>query len=91
MVCSGVGSVRVDRQAAGADERSSSLGRDPAGLPPGVGSDRVRLQPRDSHRLPAHLISSGTTPRLPSAHGLPLNTGWNRTLLGGGQNLLVFL
>lgn len=56
----GVRPVGVDRQTAGAHERSSSLGRHPAGLPAGVGGHRVRLQPGNSHRLPAHPFSAGT-------------------------------
>jgi len=58
-VCAGVRPVGVDRQAAGAHERSSSVGRHPAGLPAGVGGHRVRLQPGDSHRLPAHPVNAG--------------------------------
>lgn len=61
-VHAGVRPVSVDWQTAGAHERSTSLGRHPAGLPAGVGSHRVRLQPGNPHRLPAHPVSAGTTP-----------------------------
>lgn len=57
----GVGPVDVDRQTAGAHERPPPLGRHPAGLPAGVGGHGVRLQPGDSHRLPAHPVCTGTT------------------------------
>lgn len=60
-VCVGVRSVSVDRQTAGAHEWSSSLGRHPVSLPAGVSGHRVRLQPSNSHRLPAHPVSTGTT------------------------------
>ncbi len=60
-VCAGVRPVSVDRQAAGAHEWSSSLGCHPAGLPVGVGGHRVRIQPGNSHRLPAHPVSAGET------------------------------
>lgn len=58
-VHAGVWSVSLDWQAAGAHERSASLGRHPAGLPAGVGGHRVCLQPGHSHRLPAHPLSAG--------------------------------
>lgn len=58
-VFSGVRLVGVDRQTAGAHERSPSLGRHPAGLPAGLGGHRVCVQPGDSYRLPAHPISTG--------------------------------
>lgn len=58
-VFSGVRLVGVDRQTAGAHERSPSLGRHPAGLPAGLGGHRVCVQPGDSYRLPAHTISTG--------------------------------
>lgn len=60
-VCAGVRLISVDWKTAGAHEWSSSLGRHPAGLPAGVSGHRVRLQPRNSHRLPAHLVCPGMT------------------------------
>lgn len=64
-VFAGVRPVSVDRQAAGAHEWSPSLGRHPAGLPLGVGGHWVRVQPGNSHRLPAHPVSTGTTHTYP--------------------------
>lgn len=66
----GVGPVHVDWQTAGAHERPAPLGRHPAGLPAGVGGHWVRLQPGDSHRLPAHPVCTGTTHILTVIHAL---------------------
>lgn len=60
-VCVGVRPVSVDWQTAGAHEWSSSLGGHPASLPAGFCGHRVRLQPSNSHRLPAHPVCAGTT------------------------------
>lgn len=67
-VRAGVRLVSVDRKAAGAHERSPSLGRHPAGLPAGVGSHGVRLQPGNPHGLPAHSLGAGTTRKLLHNH-----------------------
>lgn len=67
-VRAGVRPVSVDWQAAGAHERSPSLGRHPAGLPAGIGGHGVRLQPSNPHRLPAHPLGAGTTCKLLHSH-----------------------
>lgn len=67
---SGVRSVHVDRPAAGAHERSSSVGRDTAGLSPGVRRHRVRQQPGHAHSVPAHPLGPGqlTHTHTPETH-----------------------